>query len=109
MLSFFNHLEEVELLEVVAEEKPGGALLRHRARAADVQVPQEAAVLTDLGVIYQPRYFSAFLTTVRVSLVQSLPKEREVRLVRQRREKKPRWRTCWVIYQRSLPLGGRCQ
>ena len=96
---FFNHLEEVELLKVVAEEKPGGALLRHRARAADVQVPQEAAVLTHLGVvgIYQPRYF--FLTTVRVSLVQSLPKEREVRLVRQRREKKPRWRTCWVIYQ----------
>ena len=96
---------------MVAEEKPGGALLRHRARAADVQVAQEAAVLTDLGVvvIYQPRYFSAFLTTVRVSLVQSLPKEREVRLVRQRREKKPRWRTCWVIYQRSLPLGGRFQ
>ena len=48
---FFNHLEEVELLEVVAEEKPGGALLRHRARAADVQVPQEAAVLTDLRVV----------------------------------------------------------
>ena len=84
---------------MVAEEKPGGALLRHRARAADVQVPQEAAVLTHLGVVVikQPRYF--FLTTVRVSLVQSLPKEREVRLVRQRREKKPRWRTCWVIYQ----------
>ena len=51
MLSFFNHLEEVELLKVVAEEKPGGALLRHRARAADVQVPQEAAVLTDLRVV----------------------------------------------------------
>ena len=50
-LLFFNHLEEVELLEVVAEEKPGGALLRHRARAADVQVPQEAAVLTHLGVV----------------------------------------------------------
>ena len=47
---------------MVAEEKPGGALLRHRARAADVQVPQEAAVLTNLGVvgIYQPRYFSVF-------------------------------------------------
>ena len=49
--AFFNHLEEVELLKVVAEEKPGGALLRHRARAADVQVPQEAAVLTHLVVI----------------------------------------------------------
>ena len=50
-LFFFNHLEEVELLKVLAEEKPGGALLRHRARAADVQVPQEAAVLTDLRVV----------------------------------------------------------
>ena len=36
------------------------------------------------------------LTTARVSLVQSLPSEREVREVRQRREAMPRWRT-WIL------------
>ena len=36
------------------------------------------------------------LTTARVSLVQSLPSEREVRAVRQRREAMPRWRT-WIL------------
>ena len=40
-------LEEVEALEAAAEEEPGGALLRHAARAADVEVPQQGAVLAD--------------------------------------------------------------
>lgn len=40
-------LEEVEALEAAAEEEPGGALLRHPARAADVEVPQQGAVLAD--------------------------------------------------------------